>query len=42
MAGVEPGIIIIRGNNDDSRNNYKKKVVEAYPNYDLKLHYRAG
>jgi hypothetical protein len=30
MAGVEP------------RNNYKEKMVEAYPNYDLKLHYRAG
>jgi hypothetical protein len=30
MARVEPG------------NNYKEKMVEAYPNYDLKLHYRAG
>jgi hypothetical protein len=44
MAGFELEIIIIILKNNDmiERNNYKKKMIEACPNYHLKVHYRAS
>ena len=44
MAGFELEIIIIILRNNDmiERNNYKKKMIEACPNYHLKVHYRAS
>jgi hypothetical protein len=40
MAGFELEIIILKNNDVIERNNYKKKMIEACPNYHLKVHYR--
>ena len=41
MAEVKLEIIIILKNNDMIETNNNKKMIEACPNDDLKLHYRA-